>query len=756
MLQQFLDYTITSILECHTASTTYLAVHDDRPASTLVLKIFHQPTFSNASQERTFLQEMEKLSHLSHPHLVPILEAGIEDGQAYIVSAYMPNGSLRVRFDRAYPQRLPAQQAMTIIAQIGQGLAYLHARYLTHGHIKPEHILFDTNGRALLSDPGCAANPPVSTHDENASDSFRYLAPEQFVDKQSDFSDQYALCCVAYELLTGRPPFTLRDPQKLSEQQQYMEPTPPRQIVSSLSPTIEQAILKGLAKDPTHRHADVVALLAELQHAQAPITSSDLPLPRSKRRILPQAPPIPTRPPTSQSGTPIQQLRPSTAPKSSSSQPPVDPDSRTIQPQFQSRPDNEAEDLGKEDLLAPPSIKRTPTSHLTGRLSKAQNALPEDFDSFLEDMALEDGLESASMQSVPADQDDAADPFEELLRDMALKDEILLAINDSADATASIDQSNAELVTVTPASPAVSAEPAIPVAPVTPSSPVQLGTMRPATRSSSRQAPAVGTFKWQTTSKHTASIMMWSLVLLLMIGCLWTYTALAATSPKLSSLALLSNLSKPTPTATTDALGVLSPASTENADNTPTPTSRPRPTSTSRPRPTPTSRPTPISIINPTSAPTPTPQPTAKPTPQSTAPIGQTIWLKSTVDGDYVTANLSVADAPLFADVSQVQASAEFRVVDAGNGLIALQSVGNGDYVTAEIYTANVPLEAAATAISTWEQFQWINLGNGDIALLSKENGDYVSTWIGTANAPLYAKVSKVSTWETLKWGAAN
>jgi serine/threonine protein kinase len=839
MQQQFLHYTITSILERHTASTSYLAVHNNRPASTIVLKIFHQPTFSNASQERTFLQEMDKLSYLSHPHLVPILEAGIENGQAYIVSAYMPNGSLRVRLDRAYPQRLPVQQAMTIITQIGQGLAYLHARHLTHGHIKPEHILFDANGRALLSDPRCAANPPVSIHDENASASFCYLAPEQFVAKQSDLSDQYALCCLAYELLTGRPVFTSSDPQKLLEQQQSMEPTPLRQIVSSLSPTIEQAILKGLAKDPTYRHADIASFLAGLQHAQA---SPDLPLPRSKRRISPLAPPIPTGPPTSQSDMQSQQSRPSTAPESSSSQPPIDPSSRTIRPQFQSRPDKGTEDLDQEDLFAPPAIKRMPTSQsdMQSQQSRPSTA-SEDFDFFLGDMTLEDGLES--MQSVSADQDNQPENFDTFLQDIMSEDEanatlsaptpaaqndvsnpfdevqrvaleeILLAINDNADPTATIDLSDAELTTVFPpqmefpafaaqmkfpAFPAQPEDPEFPVQPEAPEfsayseppgfqaysadpgfpayqkapgfpaqqeapgSPAQPGIIMPVTTSFSKQAPAqafaVGTFKWKMTSKNA---IIWSLVLLLMIGCLWTYSALAATSSTSSTLTLLSNLPNPTPQPTIDALGILSPASMKSVGKTPTPTLVPTPKATPKPTPQATPRPTPTSIpgapvIIPTLAPAPipTPQPTAKP--QPTAPIGQTIWLKSTINGDYVNPHTSTANGPLYADASQVQALEEFRVVDAGNGLIALQSVGNGDYVTAEIYTENVPLDATATAISTWEQFQWINLGNGDIALRSKVNGNYVSTWVGTANAPVYAMVDKISTWETLQWGAVN
>lgn len=297
MSQHFQYYTLTSTLERHAASTTYLAVPDQKPTRSVVLKLFHDSGFTNASEQEKFLEETEKFSLLSNSPMVPIIEAGIENEQAYIVSEYMPNGSLRVRLDRAYPQRLPIQQAMIIIMQIGQGLAYLHARYMLHGQLKPEHILFTTNGRALLSDPYCATIPaPWDPDNENARDAYRYLAPEQFAGQNSPLSDQYALCCVAYELLTGRPPFTSREPQTLKEQQLRALPGPISPILPDLPTTIEQAILKGLAKEPTQRHTDIIAFLAALQSSKT-ATAPDLPLPRAMRRTRSLAPSIPIAPP---------------------------------------------------------------------------------------------------------------------------------------------------------------------------------------------------------------------------------------------------------------------------------------------------------------------------------------------------------------------------------------------------------------------------------------------------------------------------
>ena len=156
MPQHFQHYTIATPIERRTASATYLASHDNQPTQTVVLKLFHKPTFDNLAEQEKFLLESDKLSHINHPHIVPLLETGIAEGQAYIVSEYMPSGSLRVRLDRSYPRQIALQQAITIITQIGQALTYLHARYLIHGQLKPEHILFDAKGSALLSDPYCS------------------------------------------------------------------------------------------------------------------------------------------------------------------------------------------------------------------------------------------------------------------------------------------------------------------------------------------------------------------------------------------------------------------------------------------------------------------------------------------------------------------------------------------------------------------------------------------------------------------------
>jgi hypothetical protein len=134
-------------------------------------------------------------------------------------------------------------------------------------------------------------------------------------------------------------------------------------------------------------------------------------------------------------------------------------------------------------------------------------------------------------------------------------------------------------------------------------------------------------------------------------------------------------------------------------------------------------------------------------------PIGQTIWLKAQMNGDYVSAWSADANAPLESRSTAVNTWENFTVVDAGNGFIALKASANNLYVSAWKATANSPLQARAATVSTWEQFKWIDDGNGLISLQAAANNLYVSTW-NDPNQPLEARASVINTWEQFQWGA--
>lgn len=146
--------------------------------------------------------------------------------------------------------------------------------------------------------------------------------------------------------------------------------------------------------------------------------------------------------------------------------------------------------------------------------------------------------------------------------------------------------------------------------------------------------------------------------------------------------------------------------------------------------------------------------------PANGAPLGQTIWLQTTNNHNYVSTRTDQTNSPLQATITQVQAWEEYDVVDAGNGLIALRSHANNNYVSARINQTNSPLQAVATQVQLWEQFTWLPQGNNTIALQSAANGQYVSARTDQTNTPLNASATAIQQWEQFRWavvsGAAN
>jgi serine/threonine protein kinase len=271
MHHQFRHYDVIRMLEQHNDSLTYLVNTHEQPMRKAILKVFHKPALLSLAKREKFLQQVNMLTHIKHPYIVPIIDGGIEKGKGYVVSEYMVGGSLRARLDQAFPERLPFEEAMTIVSQIGQALTSLHEQTIVHGHLMPKHIFFDVLEQAFLSDI-YIPDQVARTEQEPSFNSLRYLSPEQCQEagrsrSSTELSDQYALCCIAYELLTGQTPFTATDPRELKEQQLHAQPVPLTIIASELPDTINKVILKGLQKDPQQRYPTITVLLTALQIA---------------------------------------------------------------------------------------------------------------------------------------------------------------------------------------------------------------------------------------------------------------------------------------------------------------------------------------------------------------------------------------------------------------------------------------------------------------------------------------------------------
>ena len=143
---------------------------------------------------------------------------------------------------------------------------------------------------------------------------------------------------------------------------------------------------------------------------------------------------------------------------------------------------------------------------------------------------------------------------------------------------------------------------------------------------------------------------------------------------------------------------------------------------------------------------------------QAAAPVGQTIWIRASATGLFVSADQNRgAWAPLVADRSTNGAWEQFQVVDAGGGFIAFRSVGTGLFVSADTNRgAWAPLVADRPSMGTWEHFTWTDVAGGAFTLRGRVTNRFVSADLARASwAPLVSDRTSASTWEQFTWGAA-
>jgi serine/threonine-protein kinase len=237
----------------------------DRPAA---LKLVHPQVWADPSFRVRFRRECEALLALRHPHIVPILDAGEQDGRGYLCMALARGGSLAGRLE-AGP--LDPAEAVALLAPIADALDAAHAAGLVHRDVTPANILLDPDG-PWLADFGIARrlDATAMTGEGVLVGTAGFLAPEVIAGAAAGpASDRYALAAVAFEALAGRPPFAAEGAPGLL----YAHLNQPAPRASSvrpgLPPGVDAALRHGLAKDPRDRPPSARALVAALTHGPA-------------------------------------------------------------------------------------------------------------------------------------------------------------------------------------------------------------------------------------------------------------------------------------------------------------------------------------------------------------------------------------------------------------------------------------------------------------------------------------------------------
>ena len=236
--------------------------YDDHLDRRVALKVLAPELARDEVFRARFIQESRIAAATEHPNIIPVFSAGEADGVLYIAMRYVPGGDVRTLIDRVGP--LPPARACALIAQAASALDAAHARGLVHRDVKPTNMLLEISPRTsrpdhlYLSDFGLA-KPSAAATGLTATGQFfgtvDYVAPEQIQGEPLDGrTDQYALACTAFEMLSGSPPFR-RENMMAVISAQLSEPPPPLSArVPGLPAAADQVIARALAKSPADRY----------------------------------------------------------------------------------------------------------------------------------------------------------------------------------------------------------------------------------------------------------------------------------------------------------------------------------------------------------------------------------------------------------------------------------------------------------------------------------------------------------------------
>jgi serine/threonine-protein kinase PpkA len=261
----------------------YLAVQTSLERE-VALKVMNPAMVSDPSFSRRFMQEARTLASLAHPNIVAVYDVGITDEKLHYFSMqHLPNGDFLKRIHNGTPE----SEVVRVLAGVARALGYAHQRGFVHRDVAPGNVLFDINDNPVLTDFGIARAVTKTSRITNAGVSVgtsHYMSPEQARGGEVDGrSDIYSLGALAFEAVTGNPPYNGDDGFAIAYAHVF-EPVPRLPEEKAHWQTL---IDRAMAKDPADRFQNTEEFLAELarleprigsaRHATPPSNSSGVP-----------------------------------------------------------------------------------------------------------------------------------------------------------------------------------------------------------------------------------------------------------------------------------------------------------------------------------------------------------------------------------------------------------------------------------------------------------------------------------------------
>lgn len=267
-------YRIVERLAVGGMSTVYRAT-DVRLERSVALKLLHPHLAEDPLLVERFRTEAITAAGFSHPHIVGVLDTGVDGSTAYLAMELVRGHTLRQLLrDQG---RLAPRQALALLDAIVEGLSAAHTAGLVHRDIKPENVLLSDSGQIKVADFGLARAATNQTSTGNLIGTVAYVSPELVTGAPADArSDIYALGIMAYEMLTGRQPFVADTPIAVAYQHVTGEVPAPSGVLPGLATDLDELVEFCTRRDPEDRPQDAEALLGEIRQIRRTLTDDQL------------------------------------------------------------------------------------------------------------------------------------------------------------------------------------------------------------------------------------------------------------------------------------------------------------------------------------------------------------------------------------------------------------------------------------------------------------------------------------------------